>query len=113
MVPKSRAESPLTCEEGGLLPSSVTGEVSMVRPADAGSGNLTSRRREEGGGKSHLDPSVWVYSVVSDSFVTPWSVAWQAPLSIGFTRQAYWSGLPCLPPGDLLNPGIETADSLW
>ena len=33
--------------------------------------------------------------------------ACQAPLSMGFSRQKYWSGLPCLPPGDLPNPGIE------
>ena len=32
----------------------------------------------------------------------------QAPLCMGFSRQEYWNGLPCLPPGDLLNPGIET-----
>ena len=40
-------------------------------------------------------------------FATPWTVALQAPLSIGFSRQEYWSGLPCLPPGDLPDPGIE------
>ena len=40
-------------------------------------------------------------------FVTPWTVAHQAPLSMGFSRQEYWSGLPCPPPGDLPNPGIE------
>ena len=39
--------------------------------------------------------------------VTPWTVAHQAPLSMGFSRQEYWSGLPCLPPGDLSDPGIE------
>ena len=33
----------------------------------------------------------------------------QAPLSMGFSRQEYWSGLPCLPPGDLPNPGIKPA----
>ena len=40
-------------------------------------------------------------------FVTPWTVAHQAPLSMGFSRQEYWSGLPCPPPGRLSNPGIE------
>ena len=45
-------------------------------------------------------------SVVSDS-VTPWTVAQQVPLSMGFSRQEYWSGLPCPSPGDLSNPGIE------
>ena len=40
-------------------------------------------------------------------FATPWTVAQQAPLSTGFSRQEYWSGLPCPPPGDLPVPGIE------
>ena len=39
-------------------------------------------------------------------FVILWTVAHQAPLSVGFSRQEYWSGLPCPPPGDLLDPGI-------
>ena len=38
---------------------------------------------------------------------TLWTVACQAPLSMGFSRQEYWSGLPCPPPGDLPDPGIE------
>ena len=41
-------------------------------------------------------------------FVTPWTVARQVPLSMGFlSRQEYWSGLPFLPPGDLLDPEIK------
>ena len=40
-------------------------------------------------------------------FATPWTIAHQAPLSIGFSRQEYWSGLPCPPPGDLPDPGTE------
>ena len=40
-------------------------------------------------------------------FVTLYTVAHQAPLSMGFSRQEYWSGLPCPPPGDLPNPGME------
>ena len=38
--------------------------------------------------------------------VTPWAVARQAPLSMEFSRQEYWSGLPCPPPGDLSDPGM-------
>ena len=38
-------------------------------------------------------------------FVTPWTVAYQAPPSMGFSRQEYWSGLPFLSPGDLLTQG--------
>ena len=40
-------------------------------------------------------------------FVTPWTVAYQAPPSVGFSRQQYQSGLPFPSPGDLPNPGIE------
>ena len=40
-------------------------------------------------------------------FATLWTVAYQAPPSRGFSRQEYWSGLPCPPPGDLADPGIE------
>ena len=40
-------------------------------------------------------------------FVTPWTAACQASLLMRFSRQEYWSGLPCPPPGDLPNPGIE------
>ena len=42
------------------------------------------------------------------TFVTPWTVACQAPLSVGFSRQEYWSGLPFPSPGDLPNPGMES-----
>ena len=43
------------------------------------------------------------------TLVTPWTVACQAPLSMGFTKQEYWSGLPFPSPGHLPNPGIEPA----
>ena len=55
-------------------------------------------------------------------FVTLWTVAHQAPLSMGISRQEYWSRLPCSPPGNLPNPGIKPVspaapalqkDSLW
>ena len=49
----------------------------------------------------------WSCSVVSD-FATPWTVPYQAPPSLGFSRQKYWSGLPFPSPGDLPNPGIES-----
>ena len=45
------------------------------------------------------------HSVVSYS-ATPWTVAHQAPLSVGFHRQEYWSGLPFAPPGDLPDPRV-------
>ena len=40
-------------------------------------------------------------------FVTPWTVAHQAPLSMGFSRQEYWNGLPFPSPGNLPDPGIK------
>ena len=43
----------------------------------------------------------------SRSLATPWTVACQAPLSMGFSRQENWSGLPFPPPGDPPNPGTE------
>ena len=47
------------------------------------------------------------HSAVSASFPTPWTLACQALLSVGFPRQEYWSGLPLTSPGDLPNPGTE------
>ena len=64
--------------------------------------------------------SLWLQSLTSSlgmvvglvaksclTLVTPWTVARQTPLSMGFSMQEYWSGLPFPPPGDLPNPGIE------
>ena len=51
------------------------------------------------------------YLVMSAAFATPWTVAHQAPLSMKFPRQEYWSGLPFPTPGDLPGPGIESASS--
>ena len=52
--------------------------------------------------------AVLSHPVVSDC-VTPWTVACQAPLSMGFSRQEYWSGLLCPPPEDVPDPEIEHA----
>ena len=46
-------------------------------------------------------------------FATPWTVAYQAPPSMGFSRQEYWSGLPFPSPGDLPDPGIEPGSPLY
>ena len=46
-------------------------------------------------------------SVVSWLFGTPWTIAHQAPMSMGFSKQEYWSGLPCPSPENLPNPGLE------
>ena len=54
---------------------------------------------------SFMSDSLWLYGL----FDTLWTVAHQAPLSMKFSRQEYWSGLPFPPPGDLPDPGIEPA----
>ena len=46
-------------------------------------------------------------------FETSWTVAGQAPLPMGFSKQEYWSGLPFPAPGDLPNPGIEPWSPAW
>ena len=46
---------------------------------------------------------------MSNSFVTPWTIALQAPLSMGFSGQEYWSRLPFPSSGDLADPGIKPA----
>ena len=57
-------------------------------------------RKDKGEKKVKLPSHVWL-------FATPWTVALQAPPSMGFSRQEYWSGLPFPSPGDLPKPGIE------
>ena len=62
-----------------------------------------------GDGKKLLGEEVCVLSHSSrvPLFATPWTIAHQASLSIGFSRQECWSRLPCPPPGDLPDPGTE------
>ena len=64
-----------------------------------------------GSSSKPLPKAKWKVQVKSLSrvrlFATPWSVAHQAPPSMGFSRQEYWSGLPFPSPGDLPDPGIE------
>ena len=54
-----------------------------------------------------LLPMCVSHSVMLDSLQPPWAVAHQAPLSMEFSRQKYWGGLPFPSPGDLPNPGIK------
>ena len=54
-----------------------------------------------------LFPCGGLVAKLSDSFVTSWTVVHKAPLSTGFPRQEYWSGLPFPSPGDIPDPGIE------
>ena len=65
----------------------------------------TAHQSQENG----YDQIVFSCSVVSNSFATPWTGACQAPLSRGFPRQEYWTGLPFPSPGDLSDSGINPA----
>ena len=76
------------------LPWSVGAQYSM------GDQWRNNSRKNEGGGGGLVAKSC-------PTLVTPWTVARQAPLSMRFSRQGYWSGLPFPSPGDLPNPGIE------
>ena len=51
--------------------------------------------------------SITWFSILSECFAAPWTVAHQACLSMGFSRQEYWSGFPFLAPEDLPTPGTE------
>ena len=54
-----------------------------------------------------------VTSIVADPFVAPWTVTHQDPLSMGFSRQEYWSGLPFPSPGDFPDPGIKPTSLVY
>ena len=56
---------------------------------------------------------VKVFVSVASNSVTPWKVAHQAPLSMAFSRQEYWSGLPFPSPGDLPDPRLEPGSPTW
>ena len=81
----------------------VTRIAQMVQraPVSSGSSSLTSNTLHY-----NVLCCAWSLSRVW-LFATPWTVAHQTPLSMEFSRQEYWSGLLCLPLGDLPDPGIE------
>ena len=59
---------------------------------------------------THAKPQWRVYMLSRVRlFATPWTAARQAPLSVGFSRQEYWDGLPFSSPGHLPNPGVKPA----
>ena len=65
------------------------------------------------------EPGRFDFAVVTVSlshvqlFATLWTAVCQAPLSVGFSRPAYWSGLPCPPPGDLPDGEIKPGSAAW
>ena len=70
----------------------------------------TKRQMTYQGVKDNIHPKLCYCCSVAKlcpTLMTPWTVARQAPLSMGFPRQEYWSDLPSPPPGDLPDPGIE------
>ena len=80
---------------------------------------VRERSPTDGEGESKLYSNICFKSTISEAnplsrvrlFVTLWTVAYQASLSMGFSRQGCWSGLPFLSSGDLPNPGIEPGSS--
>ena len=58
-----------------------------------------------------IKTTVRYHFIIVQLFATLWTVAYQAPLSMGFSRQEYWSGLPFPSPGDLPNAGIKPGSS--
>ena len=91
-----------------ICPSSVSQEAS-------GNGDIRIRKpgsvyylRNSGACSLYIDPGGHLHSQECLTlYDTPWTLARQAPLSVEFSRQEYWSGLPCPPPGDLADPGIK------
>ena len=80
------------------LCSSTSGGLSSIPSHGTKISHATWHDQKNKKKKSH----VWL-------FATRWTVARQVPLSIGVSRQEYWSGLPCPPPGELPDPGIKPA----
>ena len=110
---------PLTCR----LPCRPTGSPALPgrRPGAADSSS-TLKSREQGdmnfgatgpflGFPSDTPLCACLVASVGSDSVTPWPIACQAPLSMGFSRQEYQSGFPCPPPGDLPDPRIEPASA--
>ena len=85
-------------------PTATLGECDSLVPSRCLEKKLASPGR-----KFHLPLCVLSHFSRVQLFVIPWTVARQAPLSMGFSRQEYWSGLPFSPPGNLPDPGIRPA----
>ena len=68
---------------------------------------LVSTEQQESESATHIHVCTLSFFSRVQLFANLWAVARQAPLSMEFSRQEYWSGLPCPPPGELLDPEIE------
>ena len=98
-TPKPQAQWPLHWTWQGVGSYYVLNQIDVV--ADLRFPGIYFKRTEV-----KLLSRVWL-------FATPWTVAYQVPPSMGFSRQEYWSGLPFPSPGGLLDPGIEPGSSTW
>ena len=96
----------LPCTPPGDLPNPGIELMSLISPALAG-GFFTTSATWEALYCVCVCVCVCVSRLVVSVSATPWTVALQAPLSTGFFKQEYWNRLPCTPPGDLPDPGIE------
>ena len=83
--------------------------IFMIFPLKDAAKVLVNGRMSKGGPDPSLPVERKVFSVSCSviSGVTPWTAGCQAPLSMGFSRQECWSGLPFPSPGDLPHPGVE------
>ena len=88
----------------GFFPTSFRGNIALLTP-----GFHTSKLPELGGNTFMLPACLPSHFSCIWLFATLWTIAHQVPLSMGFSRQEHWSGLPFPSPGDLLHPGIEPA----
>ena len=88
----------------GSFPTSFRGNTALLTP-----GFHTSKLPELGGNTFMLPACLPSHFSCIWLSATLWTIAHQVPLSMGFSRQEHWSGLPFPSPGDLLHPGIEPA----
>ena len=86
-----------------FLPGKSHGQRSLASEAAGDFHRAAQQGRGRAEAPGQLDGQLLTLRV----FATPWTVAYQAPPSMGFSRQQYWSGLPFPSPGDLPDPGIE------
>ena len=82
-------------------------EKDMLDAIQVDQGGQCDRNRETMSYRRTGKRGKWKLLSPVQLFVTPWTVAHQAPQHMEFSRKEYWSGLPCPPPGDLPDPGIK------
>ena len=103
----------LKCTEISNSPLDITG----TNPGTAEPGGLRGSQSRTRLKRFSSSRTSSVYTLSHSScvqlFAIPWTVARRVPLSMGFFRQEYWSGLPCPPPGGLPDPGVESLSHVY